>query len=114
MSFRVAIASQKLWKIFCGDAGDIVFENTSGFHRAGICIEGDREILELIFAISNYGHLPPDRQAQIELNNSRETNIYYSPVSRVDRELQIKAIPHKTKKDRIIGKINRIKKSILR
>jgi len=78
-------------KTFLGSAGDILFENTTGLHKAGYCRAGDREILQLLFAISNFGDLKPDRQFQVE-SDEIDTHFYLEPVNNKSRKKQMKIV----------------------
>lgn len=101
---------------FCGQAGDVLFEDTSGLHKQGHCIAGDREILQLLFAVSNYGHLYTDHQFQINLKSVWPARSYLSPVSYKDREYQKKnklLFPQRSKIRKILSSVKRNIKNIL-
>ena len=59
-------------KTFFVEAGDMLIESTSGLHKGSICTQGNREVLQLLFASSNYGHLYADRQSKINFKSEYE------------------------------------------
>lgn len=92
-------------KTFCAEKGDLLLENTSGLHKGGLCQDGDREVLQLMFAISNFGHFYAERQFQIDVENVWPNNSYLSPVAVSDRDYQIRASMRSRKKDNKIMRV---------
>ncbi len=97
---------------FCGKAGDVLFENTSGLHKQGPSYSGDRDLLQLLFAISNYGHLYVDNQFQLNAGDIWPDRSYLSPVSLSDRCYQSKVSMLEPKKT-VRNRLGNIKRNIL-
>lgn len=60
--------------------GALIIEDTSGLHKGGHVINGPREMISVLYSISNYGAYNPDTQPIIDLSN-RETE-YLNPISK--------------------------------
>jgi hypothetical protein len=60
--------------------GALIIEDTSGLHKGGHVINGPREMISVLYSISNYGAYNPDTQPIIDLSN-RESE-YINPISK--------------------------------
>lgn len=54
-------------KTFIMPAGSVFIEDTSGLHRGGHCSVGHREMLSMVFAVSNGGAIEPGNQSTVDL-----------------------------------------------
>lgn len=100
-------------KSFTLPAGSVIFEDTSGLHRGGYCATGNREMLSLVFAISNGGAIEPKHQATIKSLPS-DSKIYHLGCFDQDRKPLIIAAykgaqPKPKLKLRIKRQINKVK-----
>jgi len=75
---------------FCGNQGDILFEDTSGLHKGERCKSGGREFLQLLFAVSNYGSIYTEKQFQLNAKAIYPDRTYLSPVAVTDAAYQKK------------------------
>jgi hypothetical protein len=91
----------------CYPKGTLIIEDTSGLHKGGKVEFGTREMLSLIFCISNYGAYPPDNQPKVDVKDDLN---YLSPLSSSTRAEQISSFNRHNKLsfyEKCYGKIKR-------
>ena len=75
---------------FCFKKGSIIFEDTSGLHRGHNCTVGNREMISLIYSLSNIsGSWTRDRQPEMELRKSNEIKYFLNPILKSTKRKQI-------------------------
>lgn len=75
---------------FCFKKGSIIFEDTSGLHRGHNCTMGNREMISLIYSLSNIsGSWTRNRQPEIEMNKVEQKNYFLNPILKSTKKKQI-------------------------
>jgi hypothetical protein len=77
-------------KNFCFKKGSIIFEDTSGLHRGHNCTIGNREMISLIYSLSNIsGSWTRDRQPELDMEKIQEKNYFLNPILKKTKKKQI-------------------------
>ena len=56
----------------CYPKGTVIIENTTGLHKGNRCLKGHREMLSLIYSISNLCPLTPNKTMTLKIKNKRD------------------------------------------
>jgi hypothetical protein len=65
---------------FCYPKGTLLVVNTSGLHKGGYCYSGRREVLSLIYSISNGGAFLPTNKPSLNFSPETHSSKHLGPV----------------------------------
>lgn len=88
--------------------GSLIIEDTSGLHKGRQVISKDREMISLLYSISNYGAYPPENQSIVSSSSNKDL-YYLSPLLDSMRDSQKKYFAYNNR----VSIYDRIKRKLL-